>query len=109
MSDTVDVTSLSGSVLGVERDVRVLRLQFDQFAGTVQARPGGIEARLGVMEQSAHDLSSEVARGFGRIQQQLARQEKRFDTLDAALTLLPDKLLEHIERIVDVAVSTRGK
>jgi hypothetical protein len=108
MSETVDLTLLSGSLQGMEREVRLLRLQLDHLAGTVPVRLGGIEARLGVMEQSVHDLAAEVARGFGQVQQQLTRHEKRFDALDAGLAALPEKLTEHMERIMRAIVGAGG-
>ena len=108
MSDAVDLTLLSGSLQGMEREVRLLRLQLDQFAGTVPARLGGIEARLGVMEQSVHDLAAEVPRGFSQVQHQLTRHEKRFDALDAGLASLPDKLTENMERIMHAIGSAGG-
>ena len=45
----------------------------------------GIEARLATVEQSIHELISEIARGFGQQQQQLTRMEQRFDAVDAGL------------------------
>lgn len=110
MNDTVDLSLLSGSLQGVEREVRLLRLQLDQLAGTMPARIGGVEARMGVMEQSVHDLATETARGFGQIQQQLTRHEKRFDALDAGLAALRVELAKGTERLIQIhAILTGGQ
>ena len=116
MSETVDPTLLSGSLQGIEREVRLQRQQLNHLGGTVPARLGGIEgrlggieARLGVVEQSVHDLTAEVARGFGQVQQQLTRHEKRFDALDAGLAALPDTLTANMERIMRAIMSDAGR
>lgn len=85
----------------------MLRAQYDQLSGTVAARLNGIDAslgsadpRLGVTEQSIHDLSTELSRAMGQLQQQFVRHEKRFDVLDAGLTSLRHEMAENTERIV---------
>lgn len=107
MSETIDLTLLSGTVQSLEREMRPLRAQYDRFAGTVSARLNGIDAclgsvdaRLGVTEQSIHDLAAEISRGVGQMQQQLVRHEKRFDVLDTGLTSLRRESAENTERIV---------
>jgi len=99
MSETIDLTLLSGSLQALEREVRLLRMQIDQLVGTLPPRLGGIDGRLGVMEQSFHDLAAEVARDFGQVQQQSLRTEKRFDALDAGLASLRRELAESTEQI----------
>lgn len=47
MSDTIDLTLWSGSLPGLEREMRLLRAQYDQLSGTVAARLNGIDASLG--------------------------------------------------------------
>lgn len=92
MSDQPDNDILAA--LGrIEREMRLLRLQVDNLAGTVPPR-------LAVIEQSFHDLTNETARGFGQMQQGLTRHEKRFDGLDAALAKLGTDLAESTERIM---------
>ena len=115
MSDTIDLTLLSGNLQGLEREVRLLRVQLDQLAGTVSARLNGIDARLGsvdarlgVTEQSIHDLAAEMSRGMGQMQQQLVRHEKRFDVLDAGLTSLRREMAENTDRIVHAITHATG-
>lgn len=100
MSDTVDLTILSNQMLGLERDMRLIRLQVDQMAGTVPAR-------LSAIEQTFHDLVGEVARGFGQQQQQIARLEKRIDAVDAGLTALRGELAESTEQIIRALTNAR--
>ena len=77
MSDTVDLTLLSGLVQGLDREMRLLRLQVDNLV-----------PRIGIMEQSFHELVGEVSRGFGQTEQRFTRLEKRMDALDAGLSTL---------------------
>jgi hypothetical protein len=93
MSDVVDVTLLSGQMQEIAREVRLLRLQLDNLAAA-------LPPRLAVIEQSFHDLVGEVSRGFGQMQQQLTRQEKRFDALDAGLAQLRTDLDASTARIL---------
>lgn len=93
MSDVVDLSFISGLVQGLDREMRLLRLQVDNLAS-------GIPPRLTVIERSFHELTGEVSRGFGQMQQQLTRHEKRFDGLDAALAKLGTDLAESTERII---------
>ena len=88
MSETVDLTLLAAGVQGIEREMRLLRVQLDQLAGAVPPRLASIDARLAVLEQSVHSLSSELARGFGQMQQQHARTERRCEAVNAGLSLL---------------------
>jgi len=108
MSDTIDLTLLSGRLQGLERDLRLLRVQIDQLVGTLPPRLGSIDARLGVLEQSFHDLTTAVARDFGLVQQQLVRQEKRFEVLDAGLTSLRHEIAENTDRIVRAITQAPG-
>jgi hypothetical protein len=107
MSETIDLTLLSGSLQALEQEVRLLRAQYDQLAGTTSAQLDGIDARLGSMEvrlgvtgQSIHDLDGELARAMGQLQQQFVRREKRFDVLDAGLATLRREAAENTYRIV---------
>ena len=93
MSDVVDLSFISGLVQGLDREMRLLRLQVDNLAG-------GIPPRLAVIEQSFHELTGEVARGFGQMQQQFSRQEQRLNALDAGLAKLGVDLAESTERII---------
>ena len=106
MGETIDLTFLSGSLQGLERELRLLRAQHDQFAGTasarlngIDARLGGVDARLSVMEQSVHDMGAEVSRVISQLQQQLIRHEKRFDILDSGLASLRQGLVDSTEEI----------
>jgi hypothetical protein len=108
MSDTVDLTLLSGGLQGLEREARLMRLQIDQLAGTMPPRLDSIDARLGVLEKTVHDLTTEISRESGLVRQQLTRHEKRFDALDAGLAALSDKLIENTERIMRAIVSAGG-
>ncbi len=115
MSDTIDLTLLSGSLQGLEREVRLLRVQVDQLSGTVSARLNGIDARLGsvavrlgITEQPIHDLIAEVSRAMGQLQQQFVRHEKRFDVLDAGLASLRRELAENTGRIVRAIARAPG-
>jgi hypothetical protein len=80
MSDVVDLTLLSTLVQGIDRELRLLRLQLDQVVS--------MTPRLAALEQSFHGLITEVARGFEQMQQQAARQDKRVDAVDAQLAAL---------------------
>jgi hypothetical protein len=91
MSETVDLTLLFGLVQGIDRELRLLRLQFENMA-----------PRVTIMEQSFHDLVAEVARGFGQVQQQMTRHEKRFDALDSGLASLQAELADGNERMIAV-------
>jgi hypothetical protein len=93
MSETVDLTLLSASMQELQRDVRLLRIQLDQLVGSVPPR-------LAVLEQSVHAIATELARGFGQMQQQLARHEARFDALDAGLTAVRSEIAASTERLV---------
>jgi hypothetical protein len=88
-----NLTTLSGSIQGLDREMRLLRLQLDSLAGTVPCR-------LTVIEQSFRELVGEVARGFGQVQQQMARPDKRLDAMDAAITALRGDLGERTEQIL---------
>jgi hypothetical protein len=92
MSETVDLTFLSGLVQGLDREMRLMRLQVTQLAA--------LSPRIGVIEQSFHDLAGEMAHGFGQMQQQMARQEKRIDALDTGLAALRTDLAESTARII---------
>jgi len=109
MSDTVDLTILAGSMQEITRDVRLMRLQLDNLVSRLSGqdgRLGGIESRIGTMEQSFHDLVGEVARGFGQQQQQITRLEKRIDAVDAGLTALRGELAASTERIIGAFTAT---
>jgi hypothetical protein len=88
MSETVDRTLLSTQLSGLDREIRLLRLQLD----TLLPRAAATDARVAALEQSFHDLVGEVSRGFGQNEQRGARIEKRLDVLDAGLTVLRDQL-----------------
>ena len=93
MSETMDLTLLSGSVLEMSRELRLLRLQVDQLAT-------GLPPRMAVIEQSFHELVGEVSRGFGQLQQQATRLEKRLDAVDAGLSALRGELVDSTARII---------
>jgi hypothetical protein len=100
MSETIDLTLLSAGLQAIEREMRLVRMQLDQLAGATPHRLTSIDARLGVLEQSVHGLAAEVARGFGPMQQLLARQEQRFDVLDAGLASIRSAITENTERLM---------
>ena len=96
MSDTVDLTLLAGTVQEIARAVRLMSLQADSLS----SRTAGIDGRLASLEQSFHDLVGEVSRGFGQMQQQLTRQEKRLDVVDVGLTILRTEITANTDRII---------
>ena len=95
MSDVVDLSFISG-VISLDIVMRLLRLQVDIWRDVTDQRT----LLLAVIERSFHELTGEVSRGFGQMQQQLTRHEKRFDGLDAALAKLGTDLAESTERIL---------
>jgi hypothetical protein len=54
------------------------------------------------LEQSFHELVGEASRGFGQVQQQLTRHEKRFDAVDAGLASLRDTAAENTRQLAEV-------
>lgn len=103
VSDTVDLTLLSGTMLEIARDIRLMRLQVDSLASRLSAqdgRLGGIEGRLGALEASFHDLVGETSRGFSQVQQQITRLERRIDALDSGLAALKVNMNENTTRII---------
>jgi Tfp pilus assembly protein PilN len=78
MTEVIDLTLLSGKLQEVERDVRFIRIQLEALTAVVPAR-------LGSIEQVTNTLISEMSRGFGQVQQQLTRQEKRLDQVHVGL------------------------
>ena len=70
-----------------------LCLQVDQLAT-------GLPPRMAVIEQSFHELVGEVSRGFGQLQQQATRLEKRLDAVDAGLSALRGELVDSTARII---------
>jgi hypothetical protein len=104
MSDTIDLTMLSGQMQEVVREVRLLRLQVDNVVSRItghDARFSGIDGRLSSLDQSFHDLAGEMSRGFGQMQQQLTRHEKRLDAVDAGLAQLRVDLGDSTTRILE--------
>ncbi len=101
MSDTVDLTWLTGALQEVTRELRLIRLQLD-----LVARPDeqltAVGNRVGAIERSFHDLVGEISRGFGQMQQQLTRQEKQVDIVDAGLTTLRTEIAANTDRIIAV-------
>jgi hypothetical protein len=100
MSEAIDLTLPFDSLRGLEREVRRPRMPLDHPAGALPVRLNSAEARLGVLEQSVHDLANEAARGFAQVQQQLARHVKRFDTRDAGLASPHATLAASTQRIM---------
>jgi hypothetical protein len=100
MNEALDLTLLSAGLQAIEREMRLVRVQLDQLAGATPHRLTSIDARLGVLEQSVHGLTAEVARGFGQMHQLLARHEQRFDVLDAGLTSIRAAMAEDTERLM---------
>jgi hypothetical protein len=115
MSETMDLTLLSGGLQDFEREVRLSRVQLDQLAGvmparfgSIEARLGGIDARPGVMQKSGHDLTTEINREFGQVRQQLTHNERRFDAVEAGLASLQTQLAESTERLILAIASGSG-
>jgi hypothetical protein len=90
MSDTIDLSLLSSPMQGLDRDLRLMMSQVD-----------AVIPRLAALEQSFHDLVAEVARGFGQVQQQMTRQEKRIDAVDNGLASLQAALADSTARIIE--------
>ena len=110
MSDTVDMTLLSGLMQETAREVRLLRLQLDNLVSRAAGQDGrltGIDARIGAMEQSIHDLIGEVSRGFGQ-QQQIMRVEKQIEGVDAVLSALREAAAENTRQLAEVIVLLRS-
>jgi hypothetical protein len=103
MSDTVDVTLMVGLVQETAREVRLLRLQTENLA----SRFAGMEQRLAVMEQSFHELVGEISRGFGQMQQQMTRQERRLDAVDAGLSSLREGSAKTVEMLQELLLLGR--
>jgi hypothetical protein len=103
MSDTVDVTLMAGLVQETAREVRLLRLQTENLA----SRFAGMEQRLAVMEQSFHELVGEISRGFGQMQQQMTRQERRLDAVDAGLSSLREGSAKTVEMLQELLLLDR--
>jgi hypothetical protein len=105
MSDEVipHLTLLSGPTQETAREVRLMRLQLDNLV----ARAAGADQRIGVLEQSFHELVGEVARGFGQLQQQVSRQEKRLDAIDAGLTSLRETAAESVRQMGELVALLR--
>jgi hypothetical protein len=97
MSDTIDFSLLSSLLNGVDRELRLVRLQVD----AIVPRLAALDSRVAAMEQSFHDLVAEVARGFGQVQQQMTRQEKRTDAVDEGLATLRTELAGSTARIIE--------
>jgi uncharacterized protein involved in exopolysaccharide biosynthesis len=96
MSETVDPTLLSTQLLGLDREMRLLRSQLD----TLMPRVAATDTRVAALEQSFHDLVGEVSRGFGQNEQRFGRLERRLDAVDAGLTELRGELAESTSRIM---------
>jgi hypothetical protein len=96
MSDVVDQTLLFSLMHGIDRELRLLRLQVDNLT-----------PRVAVLKQSFHDLVGELAHGFGQVQQQMARQEKRLDAVDSGLSALRQEIDDSTARII-AAIRTQG-
>jgi hypothetical protein len=96
MRDVVDITLLSGQVLAVERELRLMRLQMDNLS----SRLASLDSRTSGLEQSFHELVGEVSRGFGQMEQQMTRHEKRFDAVDVGLTALQGNLSDSTAQIL---------
>jgi hypothetical protein len=103
MSDVVDLSFLSGQVLGVERELRLIRLQGDNLS----SRLASLDTRTASLEQNFHGLVSEVFRGFGQAQQQASRNEKRLEVLDAGLSALRTAIDDSTEKIVAAVQAQR--
>jgi uncharacterized coiled-coil protein SlyX len=105
MSDILDLTLLSGTVLEAARDIRLLRLQMDNLAsrlGALEQRFSMLDQRLASVEQSIHDVIGEMSRGFGQMQQHLTRHEKRFDAVDAGLAALRETATENTRQLGEI-------
>ena len=112
MGETVDLTMPAGALVGIARDVRLLRLQLDSLASRSagqDGRLGGIEGRIGAMEQSFHDLVGETSRGFGQMQQQLTRHERRLEAVDTGLAALRAELADSTARLLAAIKDTHER
>jgi flagellar biosynthesis chaperone FliJ len=98
MSDVIDLRFLSGQVASLDREMRLVRLQVDQMAGSLNQLSSRVASIEQNFQQTFHGLIGEIARGFGQTHQQIARQESRISTLDAGLTTLRIAMDEnHVE------------
>jgi chromosome segregation ATPase len=103
MSDTIDLTMLSGSIQEMQRDLRLLRLQAD----TMAARNGTLDQRMGTLEQAIHGTINEIGRGFDQLQQQVTRLERRIDGVDAELTALREAVDTNAAQIIAAITGQR--
>ena len=97
MSEAVDLTLLSGRLVGLEREMRLMRISVDTLV-----------PRVAVMEQSFRDLIGEVSRGFEQHDQRLSRIESRLDTLDAGLTALGSAMADQTALMTQIAALLKG-
>ena len=105
MSETVDSTLLGGTVQEIARAMRLLRLQVESSS----TRMGVVDQRLTNLEQGLDRLTSRVSRGFGQIQQQLTRTEKRFDAVDAGLGALREQAATNTRQLEEIAQLLRAQ
>jgi prefoldin subunit 5 len=96
MSDTIDLTMLSGSIQEMQRDLRLLRLQTETMA-----------ARNGTLDQAIHGTINEIGRGFDQLQQQVTRLERRIDGVDAELTALREAVDTNAAQIIAAVTGQR--
>jgi prefoldin subunit 5 len=96
MSDTIDLTMLSGSIQEMQRDLRLLRLQTETMA-----------ARNGTLDQAIHGTINEIGRGFDQLQQQVTRLERRIDGVDAELTALREAVDTNAAQIIAAITGQR--
>jgi prefoldin subunit 5 len=96
MSDTIDLTMLSGSIQEMQRDLRLLRLQTETMA-----------ARNGTLDQAIHGTINEIGRGFDQLQQQVTRLERRVDGVDAELTALREAVDTNAAQIIAAVTGQR--
>ncbi len=96
MSEAIDLTLLSTLVQGLDREMRLLRLQVDHLA----SRASALDGRLGALEKTFHDLVTEVSRGFGQNEQRFNRVERRLDAVDSGLTSLRTAMDESTAQII---------
>jgi hypothetical protein len=77
--DTIDLRMMFSQAQENARELRLVRIQLAHLNGT-------LPSRLTELEQAFHAVADELSRGFGQMQQQLTRNEKRLDAVDRGLS-----------------------
>ena len=99
MSETIDLSVLGAQLQDLDRQLRLVRLQLD----TLVSSGSTTNSRLATIEQGFHNLTAEMARGFGQMQQQLARHTQQLAAVQTGLAeLKADLQANHAELLAAI-------